>query len=448
MKIARRLLISLCLLLPEMIQASNASQSQATTSVFASCVGTVQVLPGGSAVCVGEIEGRPGEWVFLSAGHVFETDTRNRNLVVNNQPVESTVVFRDERADVAILVVRSNARFAKAPVWRGTYLGRVSVCGYPTYPGGRQAAWFGTATGNQIQLDQETCHKLVNGASGGGVFAESGELIGILTHTAHASPALVDFGTYRMVFKPVGEFSAGFASLGWYPRDWPDAPTPGDTGSWPDISAPAELASGDSVPISGRVDPLPEATPSDPAKIDEGDDAALQAPIPAQSAQTSPVDEALSSNGSRWRTVGRTVALAAIKIAAPELSLPIMAITAVGGVIGFISNRRKKRRASGGRPDETFQQGQASRHQPRGGQYGRAATGHPSTVNGHSRPAQVDQSLSTTARPTPVEPSIGWHGIGEQRWAKTPDGRDVPNRWPQLDPEATIRPDPQQVYSG
>jgi hypothetical protein len=168
---------------------------------------------------------QPGELTFLSCSHNLESGGVPE-ISVGDEWVKATVLFRDtlaeavktgdgqytrvaEGPDRSVLVISHSGELDYRPVSLDRHAGPVALCGYPsttepvTIPGRTRA--------RQHNLHAELARPSQCGFSGGGVFNQRGELVGIWTSGSNGSGC----GHYVSEFVPI------FRQLGWVPANWP-----------------------------------------------------------------------------------------------------------------------------------------------------------------------------------------------------------------------------------
>lgn len=177
----------------------------------------------GSAVCVGF--GRtPGEWTFLSCSHNFESGGVPE-LQLAGRWVPATLLYRDKLAeavetapgqytrveagpDRSVLVVNWPGRLRFRPVLLERYLGDVALSGYPSSP--RPVTIAGQTERHPSAMKAALERPSQGGFSGGGVFSNNQELVGIWTSGSRGT----GYGHYVAEFLPI------FRQLGWAPGNW------------------------------------------------------------------------------------------------------------------------------------------------------------------------------------------------------------------------------------
>jgi hypothetical protein len=177
----------------------------------------------GSAVCVGF--GRtPGEWTFLSCSHNFESGGEPE-VQLAGQWVPATLLYRDKLAeavetspghytrveagpDRSVLVVNWSGRLRFRPVSLERYVGDVALSGYPSSP--RPVTIAGQTERHPSALKAALERPSQGGFSGGGVFNDHQELVGIWTSGSRGT----GYGHYVAEFLPI------FRQLGWAPGNW------------------------------------------------------------------------------------------------------------------------------------------------------------------------------------------------------------------------------------
>jgi hypothetical protein len=177
----------------------------------------------GSAVCVGF--GRtPGEWTFLSCSHNFESGGEPE-LQLAGQWVPATLLYRDKLAeavetapgqytrveagpDRSVLVVNWSGRLRFRPVSLERYLGEIALSGYPSSPSPVTIA--GQTEQHPSAMKAALERPSQGGFSGGGVFNNHQELVGIWTSGSRGT----GYGHYVAEFLPI------FRQLGWAPGNW------------------------------------------------------------------------------------------------------------------------------------------------------------------------------------------------------------------------------------
>lgn len=177
----------------------------------------------GSAVCVGF--GRtPGEWTFLSCSHNFESGGEPE-LQLAGRWVPATLLYRDKLAeavetapgqytrtaagpDRSVLVVHWSGRLRFRPVCLERYVGQVALSGYPSSV--RPVTIAGQTEEHPSAMKAALERPSQGGFSGGGVFTNDQELVGIWTSGTRGT----GYGHYVAEFLPV------FRQLGWAPGNW------------------------------------------------------------------------------------------------------------------------------------------------------------------------------------------------------------------------------------
>lgn len=177
----------------------------------------------GSAVCVGFGRTR-GEWTFLSCSHNFESGGEPE-LKLAGEWVSATLLYRDKLAeavqtgpgqytrveagpDRSVLVVNWPGRLRFRPVSLERYVGDVALSGYPSSP--RPVTIAGQTEQHPSAMKAALERPSQGGFSGGGVFNNNQELVGIWTSGSRGT----GYGHYVAEFLPI------FRRLGWAPGNW------------------------------------------------------------------------------------------------------------------------------------------------------------------------------------------------------------------------------------
>ena len=185
----------------------------------------------GSAVSVGRGP-QPGEWVFLSAGHIFAgLDSAARvEFDIRGDWLPARVLAHETSPDRAVLLLRTSLQLRTTPIARHqSEQSRAVMIGYPR--GGEARAFLGqladrTRTKRWLRLQRTSHFDCLNGTSGGGVYDKHGALIGIQSCT-NGRGTVTEIG-----FTPIAAWDALFAKLGWTPDGW------GRGGASPQIASP------------------------------------------------------------------------------------------------------------------------------------------------------------------------------------------------------------------
>src|SRR5690606_30573764 len=124
----------------------------------------------------------------------------------------------DTRPDRAVLLCDADSPPAAPPLaGDGEASGPAAMIGFPA--GGQARAFAGRVTNRAgtlwwLQLERTSHFECINGASGGGVYSESGALIGIQSCTDSRGYVTA------VGFTPVAAWDELFTRLGWSPDNW------------------------------------------------------------------------------------------------------------------------------------------------------------------------------------------------------------------------------------
>ncbi len=181
----------------------------------------------GSAVCVGNGR-RPEEWIFLSCSHNFESGG-TAELSVRGQWIEATVLYRDKLPeavqtgpgqytrvsaglDRSVLVIRYPDQLLFRAVSLNRDIGHIALSGFPSTD--EPVIICGQTQSHKTSLKAVLERPSQGGFSGGGVFNDRGQLVGIWTSGSKGT----GYGHY------LSEFTSIFRELGWVPDGWSEAP--------------------------------------------------------------------------------------------------------------------------------------------------------------------------------------------------------------------------------
>ncbi|MCA9078196.1 MAG: trypsin-like peptidase domain-containing protein [Planctomycetaceae bacterium] len=191
--------------------------------------GTDGTIDYGSAVCVGEGR-RDGEWTFLSCSHNFESGGEPE-LFIRGQWVTATILYRDKLAkaiqtgpgqytrvsdgrDRSVLVVDYPDQLLFRPVSITNDVGPIALSGFPSTTDPQII--LGRTQSHRDALKAELERPSQGGFSGGGVFNDRAELVGIWT-SGHEGTG---YGHHVSEFLPI------FHKLGWVPDSWRESAEP------------------------------------------------------------------------------------------------------------------------------------------------------------------------------------------------------------------------------
>lgn len=181
------------------------------------------VIDYGSAVCVGEGR-KAGEWTFLSCSHNLESGG-TPELFIREQWIEATTLFADELpkkvqtgpghyervsagSDRSVLVASYPDQLLYRPVAFNHGMGPVALNGFPSTMEPVTISGRSESHGDLLRAELEQPSQ--GGFSGGGVFNDRGELVGIWTSGFQGQ----GYGHAIADFVPI------FRRLGWAPESW------------------------------------------------------------------------------------------------------------------------------------------------------------------------------------------------------------------------------------